>query len=167
MKTWITQIFNAVLMLECVPPSFKEASITPIYIGKGKDPLDPNSYKGIWVSDVLSKLFESLTLSRMMPELESKGFPSIQQTAYQCGVSCEDATFATYETITHLTRNGNNVFQTFYDLEKAFDSIEYYILLKHLYSKGIHGKCWRMIQSFYDRPRGHVKVNDCLYITWF
>ena len=30
LKTWITQIFNAVLMLECIPPSFKEANITPI-----------------------------------------------------------------------------------------------------------------------------------------
>ena len=54
------------------------------------------------------------------------------------------------------------LFQTFYDLEKAVDSVEYCILLKHLYSSGIHGKCWRIIQSFYDRPKGHVKVNGCL-----
>ena len=138
------------------------ANFTPIYKGKGKDPLDPNSYRGIGVSNVLSKLFESLTLSRMLPELESNGFPSIQQTAYQRGVSCEDATFAVYETLTHLTRDGNTVYQTFYDLEKAFDSVEYCILLKHLYSKGICGKCWRVIQSFYARPKGHVKVNGCL-----
>ena len=79
LNTWITQIFNAIIFLECVPPSSKEANITPIYKGKG---LDPNSYRSIGVSNVLSKLFESLTLSRMLPELESKGFPSIQQTAY-------------------------------------------------------------------------------------
>ena len=107
-------------------------------------------------------VFESLTLSRMLPELESNGFPSIQQTAYQRGVSCEDATFAVYETLTHLIRDGNTVYQTFYDLEKAFDSVEYCILLKHLYSKGICGKCWRVIQSFYARPKGHVKVNGYL-----
>ena len=110
LKTWITQIFNAILLLECVPSSFKVANITPIYKGKGKDPLDPNSYRGIGVSNVLSKLFESLTLSRMMPELESKGFPSIQQTAYQCSVSCEDATFATHEALTHFIQNGNTDF---------------------------------------------------------
>ena len=160
--TWIMQIFNAILLLECVPLCFKQVNITPIYKGKGKDPRDPNSYRGIGVSNILSKLFESLTLTRMMPELESKGFPSIQQTAYQRGVSCEDATFAAFETIAYLTRSGNTVFQTFYDLEKAFDSIEYCVLLKHLFSKGIHGKCWRIIQSFYDKPRGHVKVNGCL-----
>ena len=31
LRTWITQIFNAILLLECVPSSFKEANITPIY----------------------------------------------------------------------------------------------------------------------------------------
>ena len=98
----------------------------------------------------------------MLPELESNGFLSTQQTAYQRGMSCEDATFAVYETLTHLTRDGNTVYQTFYDLEKLFDSVEYSILLKHIFSKGINGKCWRIMQSFYIRPKGHVKINGCL-----
>jgi hypothetical protein len=98
----------------------------------------------------------------MLPELESKGFPSVQQTAYQRGISCEDATFCVHETLNYLTRNGNMVFQVLYYLKKAFDSIEYGILLKHLYCKGIHGKCWRIIQSFYDKPTACVKVNDGL-----
>ena len=42
-----------------------------------------------------------------------------------------------YETLSYLTRNGYTVFQTFYDLEKTFDSVEYYVLLKHLFSSGI------------------------------
>ena len=144
LRTWITQIFNAILLLKCVPSSFKIANITPVYKRKGKDPLDPNSYRGIGVSNILSKLFESLILSRMLPELRCRGFPLIQQTAYQSGISCVDATFAAYETLSYLTRNGNTVLQTFYDLEKAFDSVEYCILLKHLFSRGIHGKCWRI-----------------------
>ena len=62
--TWITQLLNAILLLENVPPSFKAVNITPIYKGKGKDPLDPNNYRGIGVSNVFSKLFESLMLCR-------------------------------------------------------------------------------------------------------
>ena len=84
-------------------------------------------------------------------------FPLIQQTAYQNGISCEDATFAAYETLSYLTRNGNTVLQTFYDLEKAFDSVEYCILLKHLFSRGIHGKCGRI-----RKPTACVKVNGSL-----
>ena len=101
-------------------------------------------------------------LSRMLPELNSRGFPLIQQTAYQRGISCEDATFAVFETLSYLTRNGNTVLQTLYDLEKAFDSVEYGILLKHLYSRGVHGKCWRIIKGYYERPTACIKVNGCL-----
>ena len=54
------------------------------------------------------------------------------------------------------------MFQTFYDLEKTFDSVEYYVLLKYLFSRGIDGKCWRLIQSYYERPTARVKVNNCL-----
>ena len=66
LKMWITQIFNAILLLECIPSSFKVADITSVYKRKGKDPLNPNGYRGIGVSNILSKLFESLTLSRML-----------------------------------------------------------------------------------------------------
>ena len=40
-------------------------------------------------------------------------------------------TFAVYETLTHLAQNGNTIFQTFYNLEKALDSVGYCFLLKH------------------------------------
>ena len=86
----------------------------------------------------------------------------VQQTAYQKGISCEDATFTVFEVLSYLMRNGNTVFQTFYDLEKAFDSVEYVILLKHLYNKGVNGKCWRIIRSYYEQPMACVKVNESL-----
>ena len=38
LKTWILQVFNAIVTLEAVPACFKSAIITPIYKGKGKDP---------------------------------------------------------------------------------------------------------------------------------
>ena len=49
--------------------------------------------------------------------------------------------------------------QTFYDLEKTFESV---VLLKHLFSRGIDGKCWRLIQSYYERSTARAKVNNCL-----
>ena len=38
LKTWILQVFNAIVTLEADPACFKSAIITPIYKGKGKDP---------------------------------------------------------------------------------------------------------------------------------
>ena len=53
-------------------------------------------------------------------------------------------------------------FLCLYDIEKAFDSVEFPILLSHLYSAGINGKMWRLVKSWYQSPTSPVKHNDCL-----
>ena len=101
-----------------------------------KAPIAPKAKKALLALLIASSIaFDAVTLAAharrgliiytLLPELESKGFPLVQQTAYQHGVSCLDAMFSAYETLSYLTRNGNTVFQTLYDLEKTFDSVEY------------------------------------------
>ena len=48
----------------------------------------------------------------------------------------------------------------FFDLEKAFDSIEYGVLLRHMFNLGINGKCWRLIKDWYSESWGVVKIRD-------
>ena len=47
-----------------------------------------------------------------------------------------------------------------FDLEKAFDSVEYDILLYHLYNYGINGKTFRIIKSWYTNPTCSVHLNQ-------
>ena len=125
--------------------SNKVLHVIPCYKGKGKDPLIPTSYRGVTLLSVINKVLEKIILNRMRPFLEELGIPHRNQTAYQTNVSCTDAIFATHECVAYYLRHGNKVFACFYDLEKAFDSIEHSILLHHLYDAGIKGKCWRLI----------------------
>ena len=37
-----------------------------------------------------------------------------------------------------------------YDLEKAFDSVEYSVLLNRMFEVGINGKAWRLVRSWYE-----------------
>ena len=50
----------------------------------------------------------------------------------------------------------------FYDLQKAFDSVQYPILLKRLYDAGINGKTWRLIKARYNQPKCRVRVDGQL-----
>ena len=77
-------------------------------------------------------------------------------------MSCNDATFVVQESIRKYLRNGDSTFQIFYDLEKAFDNVEFPVLLMHVYKAGIHGRAWRIICSFYLSPTSCVKVNNAL-----
>ena len=46
-----------------------------------------------------------------------------------------------------------------YDLQKAFDSVEYPVLLEKLYKVGVNGKMWRLLNSWYNGGSCQVKVD--------
>ena len=87
-----------------------------------------------------------------------RGFPNQAQTAYRKGISCADAIFSTQETLLKYTREGENPIMCCFDLEKAFDSIEYDVLLNHLFNIGINGKCWRLIRHWYTNAKNVIKL---------
>ena len=47
----------------------------------------------------------------------------------------------------------------FFYLHKAFDSVQYSVLLSRAYESGIKGKTWRIIKSWYTDPQCVVKLN--------
>ena len=109
------------------------------------------------MSSVIAKTLEIVLLKRMSPILDEIGFPDMNQTAFQKGISCSDAIFSTQEVLVNYIRQGNNPFLCLYDIEKAFDSVQFPILLSHLDSLGINGKTWHLIKSWYSSPTSRVK----------
>ena len=110
--------------------------ITSLYKGGGKDPLETNSYRGI------------------------------NQTAYQKKISCAEAIVSTLEIVFDLCKSGDCMYMCFYDLQRAFDSVQYSILLKRLYEAGINGKTWRLIRNWYINPKCMVRIDGCLSSTF-
>jgi hypothetical protein len=58
------------------------------------------------------------------------------------------------------------MYMRFYDLQRAFDSVQYPILFKRLYEAGINGKAWRLIRNWYVNPKCMVRINGCLSSTF-
>ena len=155
---WLTEILNSIVELERVPSSLKLGITIPVYKGGGKDPLDVNSYRGITLNSVISKLLESLILNRLEPLFSDAGLPHPNQSAYRKGVSCTDAIFATQEMINRYMQEGCNVFMCLYDLQKAFDSVEIPVLLHRLFEAGVNSKTWRLLQDWYTNCSSNVRV---------
>ena len=143
-------------------PPHDPFSIPSFYKGKGRDPLLAKNYRGISLTSVIGKLFKRILLQRLIPVLEDLGIPHYTQTAYQAGISCADPTEVVQEAVRSHLQHGSTAYQCFYDLEKAFDSVEYCVLLNHLYRSGINGRTWRLIKSFYNNPCGQVKIGNRL-----
>ena len=49
-----------------------------------------------------------------------------------------------------------------YDLQKAFDSVEYPVLLEKLFDVGVNGKMWRLLKSWYDGGSCRVRMDGML-----
>ena len=159
---WLKRIFNTIIRLEQIPPSLKLGVIVPVHKGKGRDPHNCNNYRGITLTSVLSKCLEVIILERLESLFAERGFPHPSQTAYQRGLSCIDAIFSTQEVILRHIREDDSPYLCFFDLEKAFDSVEYRTLLSHIFKLGVNGKCWRIIKNWYTDACSVVKVNSGL-----
>ena len=125
-------------------------------------PLDTNSYRGVTLTSVLAKVLETLTLMRMQFHFSERKIPHLNQTAYRKGVSCAEAIFSTMEVISTYSQCSEKVYMCFYDLQKAFVSIQYPVLLKRLYEYGVNNKAWRLLRSWYTSPKSMVRVNGLL-----
>ena len=121
--TWLTEILNSIVDAERIPSCLKLGITIPVYKGGGKDPLNANSYRGITLNSVISKVLETLILNRLEPLFMEAGVPHPNQSAYRKRVSCADAIFATHEVINRYIQDGGDVYMCLCDLEKAFDSV--------------------------------------------
>jgi hypothetical protein len=87
LKLWLKKIFNRILALEDIPQCMKDGLVIAVYKRQGENRLLLNSYRGITISPVLCKIFETILLQRLSPILHDAGSPHMLQTAYQKGVS--------------------------------------------------------------------------------
>ena len=49
----------------------------------------------------------------------------IDQTVYRKNVSCAEAIFSTLEIVSNYCKKGDRMYMCFYDLQRAFDSVQY------------------------------------------
>ena len=115
----------------------KQGITIPIYKGGGKD---VNSYRGITLNSVISKILESLSLDRLESLFMEAGLPYPNKSAYRKGVSCADVIFATQEVINRYLQEGSKVYMCLYELQKGFHSVEFPVLLKRLFDVGVSSK---------------------------
>ena len=128
----------------------------PVYKGGGKDPMDFQSYHGISLNSVISKILEILILDRLEPFFSGGGIPHPNQSAYRKGISCADAIFATEETLIHFLQEKCSVYMCLYDLQKAFDSVEVPAC-----SPAASFRCWCVLQNMANSSELVYELLQC------
>ena len=147
-----------------VPSNMKHGLVITLLKHGKKNKSDPNNYRGIVLLPVIYKLFEKVTLKRIISAMEknTESFPDPLQGAYQKQLSSLNTSLILTETIKYNTERGSKVFSCFLDTVKAFDYVWHDGLMVRLYEAGIKGKMWNVIRNAYSNVKNYVLHNGCI-----
>ena len=125
---------------------------------EAKDPLDVNSYRGITLNSVISKVLESLILDRLESLWKLACHTKINQLIEkECPVLTR---FLPLKVISRYLQEGGKVYMCLYDLQKAFGSVEFPVLLKRLFDVGVNLKIWLILRSWYANCQSSVRLGQ-------
>ena len=74
---WLMKILNAIVELEAVPEVLKRGVVVPVYKGGRKDPKNVDSYRGITLTSMNSKVLEFLLLEQLESVFLEVGLPHV------------------------------------------------------------------------------------------
>jgi hypothetical protein len=149
---YITHVFNVAFTNGEYPESWATCALTPVPKGKG-DPTDPDSYRGIAVSNSLSKLFSTVLLNRLDAWAERCGKRAAGQAGFRNGHSTTDNVFVLQKCV----EGSRPVYVAFIDFKKAYDCVNRLLLWRALEGMGVHGNMLFILQAMYEQVCMRVK----------
>ena len=149
----ITDLFNQIFQEKSVPEPFKIEILTPV-LNKSKDAINMDNYRGITVTPIIGKLFETVLLPRISKNFEQ----SSQQFGFTKGLSPVMSALIVSEARAEAKMDScAPLFLMTLDSQKAFDVVNHVILLNNLYEAGIHPSLWTIVKDLYSGLSSKVK----------
>ncbi|CAG2231442.1 unnamed protein product [Mytilus edulis] len=136
-------LFDRVLQERDVPEIFQSGIITPIHKSHGKPLQDPNSYRRITVCSIMGKVFETIHLSKISPDLDR--LQNKLQRGFTKRVSPTNAALLLTEALADAKDRKKKVFVAFIDVSKAFDVVWHDSLMLKLFQSGVKDEDWFVV----------------------
>ena len=132
------------------PKQLKIAKVKPLF-KKGNQSSFTN-YRPISLLPSISKIFEHVMTSQLMEYFTSKNLFCLQQFGFRPGHSTELAALKLVNHVINEMDNFNTPTNIYIDLSKAFDTLNFDILLNKLDYYGVQGRAnWFICSYLSDR----------------
>jgi exonuclease III len=153
----ITYICNRMLITGTFPSRLKFSEVRPIY--KKGDGKDVSNYRPISLLTSFSKIFEKVVYNRLHKHIECNHILAAEQFGFRHKSSTDMATYHLTDNILTALNNKAYVGSIFCDLQKAFDSVNYDVLLAKMEFYGISGKAHKLIESYLKNRYQRVLID--------
>jgi hypothetical protein len=140
------------------PPSLTCSVLVPV--PKGPPSLDPNRYRGIAVSSVITKLHEHILFTRADEASEQHGMRAPTQCGFRKKHGPLEATFVLNHLITKARHSRRRLCVIFVDFEKAFDLVPREELLARAARLGFHGRFLSALERLYVEVLYKIRVGS-------
>lgn len=140
-----------------LPKSLKISRVIPIF--KGGDRCAPENYRPISLTSHVSKIIERIIVEKIVNLLDTLKLFNQNQHGFRRGRSCLSQLIEHQQQILSLLENGLQADVVYLDFAKAFDKVDYGILLRKLKVIGISGQLLRWLHSFLTDRRQTVFVS--------
>ena len=142
---YLLNIVNHISNTGEYPDSWGHGIIAPIL--KSGDPNLAKNYRGITISNILSKIYSQILLNRFNKWAEIYEVLSKNQFGFQKGKSTIDFIFILHSIISNVLNSKLKLHCVFIDVEKAFDKIDRITLWQKLILENISSKIVRALKK--------------------
>jgi hypothetical protein len=126
----LTYLCNRILLVGTFPLRLRFSEVKPIY--KKGDKSDTSNYRPISLLTSISEIFEKIIYNRLYQHIQCNHVLAKEQFGFRHALSTDDAFYYLINNILNALNNKELVDSVFYDLHKAFDCVNYDILLSKL-----------------------------------
>ena len=144
----LTELFQSMWQKGEVPQQLKDASVVHLYKNKGSRQSCDN-HRGISLLSIAGKILSRVLLNRLLLHLENGLLPESQ-----CGFRAErgtaDMIFAARQVQEKCLEQHSDLYMTFVDLTKAFDTVSREGLWRIMEKFGCPSKFITMVRQFHD-----------------
>ena len=158
----LTLIINQSLEIGIFPDAFKTSKVTPIY--KKGDKTNLNNYRPISILPTISKVFERVIHIQLYDYFCKNNLLCEQQYSFRSKHSTE---LATNKLVDYLVKNMDENFipcAIYLDLSKAFDTLNFDILINKLKFYGIVGTPLKLLDNYLKNRNQFVDFKNPSWI---
>ena len=154
----ITLIIRQVIHTSIFPEQLKIAKVIPIY--KKDDDTIFSNYRPISILPAISKIIEKVIYGQIYFYFSQNKLFSDSQYGFRHEHSTEMAALELVDRINTVLDNNETSISIFFDLSKAFHTLNHSILLNKLKHYGITGLSLNLIQSYLSDRKQFVEFNS-------
>ena len=152
-------VFRRPVRLSSFPACWRQANATPI--PKGLPSFSVVNYRPIYITSVLSKVFERLVSVYLGRFMERRGLLPTIRFAYRKGLSTCDALLCVSHALQSALEGGREAWILQNDFSTAIERVNHRSILYKLCSVGILGSVLSILIQFLSNRSHHVMVDGC------